>query len=1174
MMMESDLVPYAATRKIPAQRVLVLAPHPDDEVFGCAGAIAAHLRQGAEVHVVILTSGERNGEADVRAKESRAAAALLGYGEPELWAEKDRGLVPDKRLIARLVEKIDSIQADLLYAPSPWEVHPDHRQACSLAMQALQRTAGPCRMAFYEIGVPLRPNLLLDITPDLSLKAQAMACFSSQMLHQAYSDHISALNRYRTYTLPADVKAAEAFLLLSADEWPGFVASLPSWTASPTPQALMAASPMVSVLIRSMDRGYLHEALDSVALQTWPNIEVVVVAAIPNHGDLPERCGRHPIRLVRTDQSLARAAAANLALKEARGEYLIFLDDDDWFMPSHIARLAAVLQQQIQARAAYTGVVLVKSDGTPAGQTLDLPFDWIRQRAGNITPIHAVLFHSSLVKQGLVFNEQLDIYEDWDFWLRLAQMTTLLHLPGISAAYRMHQSSGVHEEAMSANLAAQAIQAQWKDIPPVTPDAFMHRVWAFTELEKQLLTMHSDLGRLNQSIEATTQQMNAHLEQLANTRNQLSAAMERASRSEGMLHTLVHSRSWRLTAPMRKLGSILRRVRNRIRHYRDIWTANAPRIRRIPNMVKRFGWRYTWNRLRQHIHQHDAYQHWIETNEVPSSDYARLARKIPSWTNRPMISVVMPTYNSPLNFLKEAIESVQAQVYPYWELCIADDASTDIQVRRYLQEVSAKDRRITVCFREKNGHISASSNTALAAAQGEWVALLDHDDRLHPLALYFVVEALQRTPEATIVFSDEDKIDAQGFRYDPYFKGNYNRELMWAQNMISHLGCYRRQTLLDIGGFRQGFEGSQDYDLALRVIERSQTHQIVHVPRVLYHWRAIAGSTALASDQKPYAELASRKALAEHLPRIGIAASVLPAPEIPNMNRVRPALPEPLPLVSIVIPTRDRIELLSKCIDSLRSLTTYPHVEIMVVDNGSSEKESLEYFEQLRQTGVVVVRDDGPFNYSAINNRAAQLARGEFLCLMNNDIEITTPDWLEEMLSFAALPDVGAVGTRLWYPNDQGLQHGGVLIGLGGVAGHAHMGLPRGQTGYFGRVALHHRLLAVTAACLLIRKSHFMSVNGLDEQLAVAFNDVDFCLRLHQVGLACVFTPYAEMIHHESATRGHDLAPTQLERFMSEEKFMRARWKDVLGHDPFFSPNLSLWHSDFRLAERSRIQVD
>lgn len=1156
--MESDLVPYAAMRAIPAKRVLVLAPHPDDEVFGCGGAIAAHLQQDAVVQVVILTEGDLHGDPSVRAKESAAAAALLGYGTPEFWLEKDRCLIADEPLVDRLTDKLRSTQADLIYAPSPWEIHPDHRQTCLLAMEAVKRVESPCRIAFYEIGAPLRPNLLLDITPYRAVKEQAMACFASQMQHQAYGEHIAALNRYRTYTLPADIKAAEAFLLMGADELPTLVDCLPAWAARPSPQALPPKLALVSILIRSTDRAYLLEALDSVALQTWPNIEIVVIAAKPDHKNLPQRVGRHPIRLIPTDRPLDRATAANRALKEARGEYLLFLDDDDWLMPSHIARLVHVLERQSSAHAAYTGIVLVKPEGTPAGQTLDLPFDWVRQRAGNLTPIHAVLFRSSLLSQGLAFDESLGIYEDWDFWLRLAQITPLLHLPGISAAYRMHESSGVHDGLMSANLTAKSIQTDWQTRSPVTQDEVMHRVWAFTDLETQLLDMHADFGALQVS--------------LIECQRQLQQVTLQLTQKKEHLHAMSHSRSWRLTAPLRRLGQMARQARTYLRTFWRVGRKATASLNRLPALWRQLGVRGLLARLREELKQEDHYQTWIRENEPTVLEHDVLAARMDNWRFQPTVSVLMPTYNSPLNFLQEAIESVQAQLYPHWELCIADDASPDPKVRAFLEQAAADDPRIVLTLRKENGHISESSNTALHSAKGEWVALLDHDDRLHPLALFRVVEALQHSPDANLVYSDEDKIDEHGHRYGPYFKGQYNRELMWAQNMISHLGCYRREILLEIGGFRKGFEGSQDYDLALRVIEQSRSEQIVHVPRVLYHWRAIVGSTALAPDQKPYAEIASRKALSDHLHRIGIHGKVVAAPEVPNMNRVQLDLPDRLPLVSILWFVHNSTGNRSSFLSSLKQCSTYPNLEIIVVNASAQDQEDFSSPEIKQFQNLKFINRTSDSSFSTLINRAAQMANGEFICLLSDGIQVLSPNWLEEMLSFAMLDDVGAVGTRLWQPGNRGLSSAGLLLSKDRIACEIYRDLPPGHTGYFGRVSLHHRLMAIPAACLLTRKSHFERVNGLDENLSEFFSVVDFCLRLDQLGLASVFTPHAEMILHEPLKRRDKLHEAQRGRLLNDMKFMRNRWTESLNDDRFYSPNLSLATADFRPTRQSRVR--
>jgi glycosyltransferase involved in cell wall biosynthesis len=923
--------------------------------------------------------------------------------------------------------------------------------------------------------------------------------------------------------------------------------------------------PLVSVLVRSIDRNTLKKTLLSVTEQDYPHIEVSVVAAVTNHSPLDVPESHVQFRLVNTEIPLQRSAAANKALDLAQGVYALFLDDDDWIAPEHISTLVKALQQSSGFEVAYSRTKMVKTpQALEDAAVMGLPFDGLRLLAGNWMPLHSVLFSMRLRDLGCRFDEGLSLYEDWDFWLQAAQHSDFLFVPVVSAFYRIHDSSGVHGQAQFHGDASRLIYRKWRGLwSDAQLSALMSRVWQHEDLQQTLQSSRDESLQLSKELQAVRASVQALLGQ--------QRALKKSHADE--LDAIFNSRSWRLTAPLRQALHQLQQWKKSAKSTVRVLVSGLLSLHKVPALLRKQGLRGLLRRLETELDQGASYLQWIAHNEPSAQTYAQLSEQVQRWSLRPLVSVLMPTYNSPLIYLKEAVESVQAQIYPHWELCIADDASTDPEVRAYLQALTQEDPRVVLTLREKNGHISASSNCALASSKGEWVALLDHDDRLHPLALFHVVNALQARPDAQIVYSDEDKIDAQGLRFGPYFKGEYNRELMWAQNMISHLGCYRRDTLTEIGGFRLGFEGSQDYDLALRVLERCRPDQVIHVPHVLYHWRAIVGSTALAPDQKPYADSASRRALREHLVRIGISAEVDPAPEIPNMNRVRPQLPETLPLVSILIPTRDRVELLRKCVISIELQSSYPHLEIVIVDNGSTDPECLIYLDSLVQKGIQVIRDARPFNYSALNNLAAQHAKGEFLCLMNNDIEILTPNWLEEMLSFAALPGIGAVGAKLWYPNAQdGLQHCGVVIGLGGVAGHAHVGLLKGQVGYFGRMALHHRLVAVTAACLLIRKSSYLQVGGLDESIAVAFNDVDFCLRLHQAGFACVMTPYAEMVHHESASRGDDLSDAQRERFMAEEKFMHQRWGDLLQNDPFFSPNLSLQHSDFRPADKSRTQ--
>ena len=561
------------------------------------------------------------------------------------------------------------------------------------------------------------------------------------------------------------------------------------------------------------------------------------------------------------------------------------------------------------------------------------------------------------------------------------------------------------------------------------------------------------------------------------------------------------------------------------------------------------------------------YAQWVRRHDTPSRrEIARLREAVEEFTLRPRISIVMPVYNTPLAVLDAAIRSVRGQVYPDWQLCIADDASSSAGIRAMLERHAAEDDRITVRFLPRRGNIVAATNAALEMASGDFVALFDHDDILPTHALYWVVEAINRVPDACILYSDEDKIDASGRRYDPYFKGDFNIDLLRAQNMISHLGVYRRDLVTAIGGFRAGVDGAQDYDFVLRAAERVRREQIVHIPRILYHWRAIRGSAALSWEAKPEAVATGLRAVADHLRRIGRAATVEPAPESPLYHRIRHALPACPPPVSLVICTRDHESLLRTAIGSIRSLTSYRNYEIVVCDNGSVDVGTRAYLAELAvMPGVTVFRDDSPFNYSRLNNTAVAKSRGELVCLLNDDIEVLGAEWLDELVSFAIQPDVGAVGARLWYP-DGTLQHGGVIIGIGGVAGHAHPRLPRGQRGYFSRAVLQQELSAVTGACLMVRRAVFDQVGGLDERIAVAFNDVDFCLRVRAAGYRNVWTPFAELIHHESASRGYEDNPEKMARFQREVRFMHDRWGDLLLGDPHYNPNLSIAAGDFTLA--------
>ena len=420
-------------------------------------------------------------------------------------------------------------------------------------------------------------------------------------------------------------------------------------------------------------------------------------------------------------------------------------------------------------------------------------------------------------------------------------------------------------------------------------------------------------------------------------------------------------------------------------------------------------------------------------------------------------------------------------------------------------------------------------------------------------------------PDAQFVYSDEDKLDDLGVRHTPFFKPDFSPELLRAQNYLNHLSVHRTVNVRAAGGWRKGYEGSQDYDLNLRTLERLPPSAVRHIPRVLYHWRAVAGSTALAVDEKDYAVEAGLKALREHIERMGWNAWAGMVPGLP-FYRVVYELPEPAPLVSIVIPTRDRADLLGACVDSVLDKTDHPAFEIVIADNGSKERATFALFERLTaDPRVRVVRTPGPFNYSRINNEAVRQSAGELVCLLNNDIEVITPGWLREMAGWALQPRIGCVGAKLYYPNDT-IQHAGVILGIGGVAGHSHRTFPREHPGYFSRLKLAHDISAVTGACLVVRREVWDEVSGLNEALTVAFNDVDVCLRVRAAGYRNVFTPFAELYHHESPSRGLEDSPEKVARFQGEIAIMQSAWGSHLISDPHYSRNLTMVSEDFALA--------
>jgi len=549
----------------------------------------------------------------------------------------------------------------------------------------------------------------------------------------------------------------------------------------------------------------------------------------------------------------------------------------------------------------------------------------------------------------------------------------------------------------------------------------------------------------------------------------------------------------------------------------------------------------------QIIHRDALYDEYLSRTALSPGAVSELQDEISEFKYLPTISVIMPVFKTEPRLLKEAVESVRGQIYDRWELCIVDDASGSEALRKMLKADSEQDSRIKVSFLREHKGISAASNEAISLATGEFVVFLDHDDRITPDALFEIVKMLNANPDLDFIYTDEDKIDERGIRTEPFFKPDWSPDLLLSFNYVPHFAVYRREMVIRLGGLRPAFDGSQDYDLTLRVTET--TNKIGHVPKVLYSWRKISTSTALSVSAKPYARDAAKRALKEAMERRGIRAEVTDGHNL--WYRVRYDLDQ-YPLVSIVVITRNRRDLLQACLQSVEAKTEYPNYEIIVVDQGSTEPDTLTYLGSLHHK---IVRYDGPFNFAKINNQAIRQANGEYILLLNNDTEVLEPDWLREMVSIAHnRREVGFVGAKLLY-KDQRVQHAGVVLGSGGASDHPFRGKPDSHSGYSGFIHVIRNCIAVTAACILIKKSVFEELGGFDERFAVGGNDVDLCLRGYLAGYLTVYTPYAVLYHHEGSTR--------VGSFPNEEyDYFREKWANWLERDPYYNKNLSLKSQD------------
>ncbi|MDK2917584.1 MAG: hypothetical protein PWQ37_317 [Candidatus Petromonas sp.] len=611
----------------------------------------------------------------------------------------------------------------------------------------------------------------------------------------------------------------------------------------------------------------------------------------------------------------------------------------------------------------------------------------------------------------------------------------------------------------------------------------------------------------------------------------------------------------------------------KIAKYIDLFAASN--LKKTISYCRKYGIKNTLNKISYKLkcysnegynHQ-EAYERWIQNNE--NYNIGEVLKEIKEFKYKPKISIIMPVYNVEEKWLRKCIYSVINQYYRNWELCIADDNSTKPHIKPLLKEYMKKDNRIKVVFRQENGHISRASNSALKIATGEFIALLDNDDELAPFALYEVVKLLNKYPDADLIYSDEDKIDGEGNRKDPHFKPDWSPDTFMSLMYTCHLGVYRKKIVDEIGGFRVGFEGAQDYDLVLRLTEK--TNKIYHIPKILYHWRVIQGSTAMGIEEKNYAYEAGYRALTDALRRRHINGVVEKTPDIPHFNVVYSVDKDTF--ISIIIPTRDYANVLDNCLKSIYEKTTFKKYEVIVVDNGSSQQETFELFRKYKTkyNNFRVLRLDIPFNFSKLNNEAVKISEGNLLLFLNNDTEVITPEWLELMAGYAQRKHIAAVGAKLYYPDDT-IQHAGVILGIARKAGHAYVGCNKNDIGYFARLKLVYNYSAVTGACMMMRKEVFEELGCFDEKLEVAFNDIDLCIKAISKGYYNVLIPNVELYHHESKSRGYEDTPEKIIRFDKETKYLRDKWGKIIDNDPFYNPNLLLDNSHFFINSKEPIE--
>ncbi len=1113
-------------------------------------------------------------------------------------------------------------------------------------------------------------------------------------------------------------------------------------------------APLVSIICRTIGRAELEKTLNSISKQTHPNVELVLVDAsakgLPAIASSFEEIN---LKFVTAENPLTRPQAANAGLDAASGDFLMLLDDDDWIADDHLEGLVKFSANHQNAKAVYSSTQKTTHQGEPLEVLFSHAFDPVLLMHDNYIPIHSMLFHKSLLEHGCRFDENFDIFEDWDFWLQLSQHTNFKHLDKITAFYReggksetagedsqsRYDNSGLVGKGRSALFSKWLERWNGSQMNQVLGDMDQSSLIEATTIslyelqeinqqqQHQLLAISQELSTTNQellttisTLSAAYKQIDDHKKEIDNLNSHLSAAYKKIddhrkemdnlnnhlndvdqnlrqhiknveqnshqhiSELENLLNSIRSSLSWKLMWPFRKLMRILKRLLgsdamprnddsdqkknivanidmvkpdfpgNTIHHSIDDTLMVKPDSPRntihysIDDTLLCSGYLYVrgWavasagiSYIRVIAGNESALAHYgqerkdtqavypdiansdrsgfvffkkvasietvrlefgdkagqsvqIETSYSASltlptlsmyADFLRLDHSIqyqiyqakqeltnldqkfePSvFAFQPQISVIIPIFNVDPAWLDACINSVFGQIYENWELCLYDDASTNEETLECLRKWAEHDSRISVTYGKDNLHISGASNNALKMANGEFVGLMDNDDELTNDALYHVIDLLNNHSDADYIYTDEDKIDEEGDYCQPHFKPGWSPELLESMMYVGHFSVIRKSILEQVGGFREGLEGSQDYDLALRIAEIS--NNFYHIPKILYHWRIIPGSVSGGGDAKQYAYTSAVNALTEHVAKENLNNSA-ETTNYAGLYRIRRESGNPS--VTIIIPFHNKAEMTIDCLKSIKN-SSYDNYSIFLISNNSSDDELKlvkNYIENDKR--ITLEEYNHKFNWASINNWAAQCCESEFLLFLNNDTLIINKDWIESLLDCGIKKNVGAVGAKLLYEDDT-IQHAGIIMQIGGIAGHAFRYHSDEVPGYFGYSDVVRNCAAVTGACMLVRKELWQQLDGFDESLRVSYNDVDFCLRLLEINYAVIYTPFAKLYHLESISRPKtiaDMSTEELVEFQRESDFLRRRHlKYFKEGDPYYNPNLTLRLENYSL---------